>query len=128
MKDFQHEQLFTELTLAEASVIEGGAVLVDSSVNFDSALDSRTFTTKGLGTIKLSFDDIISTGDGQFTAGLVRVLPGRDRPQGRRTVNISPSGANPVQWNNQPAGTYRILFRDQKDNRFVNAGILVESV
>jgi hypothetical protein len=42
MKDTQYEQLFTELTSAEAEILEGGVLVFSSTVNFDRSLLSRT--------------------------------------------------------------------------------------
>jgi hypothetical protein len=126
MKDNQHEQLFTELTSAEAAVIEGGAEFFGSSVRFDQSLDSRVFDAPA-GNFRLRLTNVRDRGDGSFNVGLVQVKTFYDEPKGRRAV-ATRNGSSTDRWDNQPAGRYKLLFRDQRDNRFVDADFVVETV
>ena len=125
MKDFQHEQLFTELTPAEAAVIDGGAKLFDSTAKFDQALDSRVFNSPA-GDIKLNLTKVRESGNGRFNVGLVQVFPFQDRPKGRREVRPVAGLGDEAIWRNQPAGNYKLLFRDERDNKFVDVDFQVD--
>ncbi len=122
MQDFQHEQLFTELTSAEAEIIEGGVQVIDSSVDFDSYLLSRPFSVPNGKDVYLGAN--VRGGDGQYTAQLLRVDTQPDQSRATRTLT---AGSDSTIWRNQPGGTYRIAFRDQADGRFVRGPIRVDT-
>lgn len=120
MTNTQHEQLFTELTPAEAAVIEGGDSVINSTVNFDFALDSRKFSvTAGDPRVTLRVGALTARGDdGLFRATLKRVLPGGG------TVSVAGAtvfGNSLVNFGRQSAGQYLIQFTDKKDGRYVKA-------
>lgn len=53
MKDIQHEQLFTELTSAEAAAVEGAGRFTEN-VSFDSFDQTKVFNVRPGGRITLS--------------------------------------------------------------------------
>jgi hypothetical protein len=121
MKDNQHEQLFTELTSEEAEIIEGGVQVIDSSVDFDAYLPSRTFRVPNGKDVFLGAN--VRGGDGRYTAQLLRVDTQPDQSKGTRTLTV---GSDSAIWRNQPGGIYRIVFRDQADGRFVRGPVRVD--
>lgn len=122
MKDNQHEQLFTELTAAEAEIIKGGELVFSSSVDFDSYLLSRPFNVRNGQDVYLGAN--VSGGDGQYTAQLLRVDTQPDQNKGTRTLT---NGQDNTTWRNQPGGTYRIAFRDKADGKFIRGPIRVDT-
>jgi hypothetical protein len=123
MKDTQYEQLFTELTSAEAEIIEGGVLVFSSNVNFDSSLLSRTFTVPNGHDVWLGAN--VSGGDdGQYSAQLIRVDTQPDQNRAKRTLRV---GSANTQWRDQPGGTYRIAFSDRADGRFIRGSISVHT-
>lgn len=123
MKDNQHEQLFTELTSAEAEIIEGGLKVIDSSVDFDSYLLSRTFSVPNGQDVFLGAN--VSGGDNSlYSAQLIRVDTQPDQNRETRTLTV---GSDSTIWRNQPGGQYRIAFRDKADGRFIRGPIRVDT-
>lgn len=123
MQDFQHKQLFTELTSAEAEIIEGGTQVISSSVDFDSYLLSRPFNVQNGQDVYLGAN--VSGGDdGRYSAQLLRVDTQPDQSRGTRTLTV---GSDSTTWRNQPAGQYRIAFRDKADGKFIRGPIRVDT-
>jgi len=123
VKDNQHEQLFTELTPAEAAVVEGGGSF-SSSVNFDDKQTTRSFTVRPGGSIILSSDthnDIY----GSVTTNTTFYAAIRNVNTGNKNEKVVDVGADTTTWTNVVGGTYVIDFRDLKDNIFVHGPITV---
>lgn len=118
MKDNQQEQLFAELTPAEAAVVSGGDTRIDITLDFDFALDSRKFAvTEGDAEVTLSIGSLTSKGDdGVFTAALKRVRSGGTTTTVAKSNFSSGSSTN---FGRQAAGNYLIQFTDKKDNKRV---------
>ena len=123
MKDNQYEQLFTELTSAEAEILEGGVLVFQSSVSFDTSLLSRTFTVPNGHDVFLGAN-VRGGDDGRYSAQLIRVDTQPDQNRQPRTLSV---GADSTIWRNQPGGTYRIAFRDRADGRVVGGLIGVHT-
>jgi len=120
MKDNQHEQLFTELTPAEAEIIEGGESFT-STVDFDTYLLSRPFSVPNGQDVFLGAN--VRGGDnGRYSARLLRVDTQPDQGRGTRTLTV---GSDSTIWRNQPGGRYRIAFRDRADGRFIRGSVRV---
>ncbi|RUR72215.1 hypothetical protein ACF3DV_23710 [Chlorogloeopsis fritschii PCC 9212] len=117
MNEFQNEQLFTELNSAEASVIEGGASVINSNINFDFALDSRQFAvTAADPRVSLRIGSLTSRGDdGVFTAALKRRTKIGTTTVGKANV----SSNSFVNFGSQKPGNYFIQFTDKKDGKRV---------
>lgn len=119
MKDFQHEQLFTELTAAEAAAVEGGASF-NSTVNFDTFLTSRVFNVRPGGTIKLTSDTKSASSNPDFGAIIRNVNTNNSNG---KIVNV---GKDTTTWTDIRGGRYVIDFRDDKDDVFVTGKIRVD--
>ena len=123
MKDNQHEQLFTELTAAEAEIIKGGELVFSSSVDFDSYLLSRPFNVPNGQDVYLGAN--VSGGDdGRYSAQLLRVDTQPD--QNRQPITLT-VGSDRAIWRNQPGGQYRIAFRDRADGLFIRGSVRVDT-
>ena len=96
MKDFQHEQLFTELTSEEAAVIEGGKQVIDSTVDFDSYLLSRPFNVPNGQDVFLGAY-VTGGDDGRYSAQLLRVDTQPDQNRATRTLTV---GSDSTIWRN----------------------------
>jgi hypothetical protein len=123
MKEFQNEQLFTELTPVEAAVIQGGDSVIRTSLNFDYKLDSRLFAvTQADPRVSLRIGSLTSGGDdGVFTANLKRRTVLGTTTVGK--VNVS-SGSN-VNFGSQKPGNYLIQFTDKRDGKRVVGPITI---
>lgn len=112
MKDNQHEQLFTELTSAEAEIIEGGRLAFMSNVSFNFSQFSQTFTVPNGDDVLLGAH--VSGGDdGRYVAYLINV----DKPYDFRYSAALNVGADSTIWRNLPGGTYLIGFRDNFNSK-----------
>jgi len=118
MKDNQHEQLFTELTPAEAAVVDGGDVFSEN-LFFDQSESTRTFTNvKSGGIIELATDTYnypFSASNPNFKATLKNLTTGKTYP---RTLKVGKASAK---WTNIGGGSnrYVINFTDSNDNIYV---------
>lgn len=123
MKDFQHEQLFTELTPAEAAIIEGGLSVINSTIDFDFSLRSRNFAvTKTDPGVALAIGRLTKGGDdGRFVATLKKDVFGPDPTISSATVFSNSS----VSFGKQAEGNYYIQFTDKKDGKNVTGPIAI---
>jgi hypothetical protein len=118
MKDNQHEQLFTELTPAEAAGVDGGGVFLDY-LDFDKSESTRTFTNvKSGGVIELATDtynDPYFASNPTFNATLKNLTTGKTYP---RELKV---GKATAKWTNIRGGSdkYVINFTDRDDNIYV---------
>lgn len=122
MKDNQHEQLFTELTPAEAAVVEGGATFV-SSVDFDDIETSLRFNVRAGGTITLRSSTKNSRSirrNPEFGAVIINLA------SGNKSSKVVKVGSNvTTKWTNVRGGDYVIEFRDTRDGVRVAGGITI---
>jgi len=122
MKDNQHEQLFTELTSAEAAVIEGGASF-NSTVKFDTSLTSRPFNVRPGGTIKL-ISNTTNTKSAPSNPSFAAIIRNVDTNNSNgKVVSV---GRDTTTWTDIRGGRYVIDFRDDKDGVFVTGDIRVD--
>ncbi|MBW4499848.1 MAG: hypothetical protein KME57_09835 [Scytonema hyalinum WJT4-NPBG1] len=119
MKDNQHEQLFTELTSAEAAAVEGGGSF-NSTVNFDTFLTTRVFNVRPGGTIKLTSNTKSAKSNPDFGAII------RNVDTNNSNGKIASVGKDTTTWTDIRGGRYVIDFRDDKDGVFVTGDIRVD--
>jgi hypothetical protein len=119
MKDNQHEQLFTELTSAEAAVVEGGNSF-SRDVKFDSVYTTPEFKVRPGGTIKLISDTKSAASNPNFAAII------RNVDTNNSNGKIANVGKDTTTWTDIRGGKYVIDFRDDKDNVFVTGKIKVD--
>ncbi|MEI2582674.1 hypothetical protein [Scytonema sp. PRP1] len=119
MKDFQQEQLFTELTAAEAAVVEGGGSF-ESTIKFDTFLTTREFYVQPGGTIKLTSNTKSATDNPSFGAIIRNV---KTNNSNGKIVSV---GKDTTTWTDIRGGNYVIDFRDDKDGVFVTGDIRVD--
>ena len=128
MKDNQHEQLFTELTAAEAAVVEGGTLLFDTTVNFDTLLYSRPFKNNVGSKIET---DLITRGTGAtnpsnktYDITLQRLTGGKYQDIKHNTTLID--GAANIVWSGlNPGDNLRLRFNDQEDGKKITGSLKV---
>lgn len=107
MKDFQHEQLFTELTPEAAAVVEGGKSFSEN-IRIDPYDRTRVFNVRPGGTIKL-FSDTKSAPSNRDFAAIIRNVD-TNNSNGK----IASVGKDTTTWTDIRGGRYVIDFRDDK--------------
>jgi hypothetical protein len=107
MKDNQHEQLFTELTAAEAAAVEGGKGFTDN-IRIDPYDVTKVFNVRPGGTIKL-FSNTKSVPSNPSFAAIIRNVD-TNNSNGK----IASVGEDTTTWTNIRGGRYVIDFRDDK--------------
>jgi hypothetical protein len=123
VKDNQHEQLFTELTPAEAAVVEGGGSF-SSSVFFDDKETTRSFNVRAGGSIILSSDTHNDYyGWSRFNPSFYAAI--RNVNTDNKNEKAVDVGKRTTTWTNVRGGTYVIDFRDLRDNIYVHGPITV---
>ncbi len=122
MKDNQHEQLFTELTSAEAAAVEGGAYF-NSTVAFDADLYSRTFYVKPGGNIFLS----ANTSNSRSTPAnkLYSVSVYNTDTYQETSPKFLSVGNDSESWRGMRGGNYKLHFTDTADGNAVEGSVLV---
>lgn len=128
MQDFQHEQLFTDLTSEEAAVVEGGALVLNTSVDFDTLLYSRSFKNNVGSKIEA---DLSTRGTGasnpsntSYNVTLQRLTGGRY--QDIRSATAPINGSKNIVWSGLGTGdTLRLRFDDQKDGKRIVGSLKV---
>jgi hypothetical protein len=122
MKDNQHEQLFTELTHAEAAVVEGGGSFT-GSVDFDYKQTTRSFYVRPGGTINLishTANDLKSDSQNPTFYAAIRNVA-----TGNKNEKVATVGLDTTSWTGVRGGNYVIDFRDLKDYNYVYGNIKV---
>jgi hypothetical protein len=128
MKDNQHEQLFTELTSEEAAVVEGGKLLLNTTVNFDTVLYSRSFKNN-IGTKIVSAHNTHATGAAKpsntsYKITLQRLTGGKFLDIEHITLPINWAGD--VTWPGVSIGdTLRFKFNDEQDGKKITGSLKV---
>jgi ABC-type uncharacterized transport system substrate-binding protein len=115
MKDNQHEQLFTELTSAEAAIVEGGKRL-DDYLLFDDRETTQPFTVRPDSTVKLD-TDTFNLPSSAFNPTFYAAI--RNVKSGNKVEKVARVGKNTTTWTHMKAGTYVIDFRDKADGTLV---------
>lgn len=122
VKDNQHEQLFTELTAAEAAVVEGGGSFY-SDVDFDYKQSTRSFFVKPGGTINLISNTYNSSKT--FTQNPTFYATIRNVDTDATNQKDAYVGLDTTTWTNVRGGNYVIDFRDLKDGNYVFGDVKV---
>ena len=121
MDTIQEEPLFVELTSEAADLVGGGAGLrsFGASVNFDTFLSTRSFIVRPGGGITLFSDTKSGRNNPSFSAAVRNVKTGNKTPS--KSVRVG----NDIftTWTRLRGGTYKIDFRDTKDNIYVSGVI-----
>jgi hypothetical protein len=129
MKDNQHEQLFTELTSEEAAVVEGGALVLSTTVNFDTLLYSRPFRNN-VGT-KIE-TDLATRGTGaanpsnKYYGVFLQRLTGGIWNTILQFTEAPINGAVNIVWPNlRPGDHLRLMFSDENDGKKITGSLKV---
>jgi len=123
MKNNQHEQLFTELTPAEAAVVEGGGTF-SKDVFFDDKDTTQRFYVRPGGSIILS-SNTHNDYFGSATINTSFYAAIRNVNTGNKNEKVVDVGNDTTTWTNVIGGTYVIDFRDRKDDIYVHGPITV---
>jgi nickel-dependent lactate racemase len=123
VKDNQHEQLFTELTPAEAAVVEGGGSFTDT-VYFDEKQTTQRFSVRPGGSIILS-SNTHNDYYGSSTINPTFYAAIRNVNTGNKNEKVVDVGADTTTWTNVIGGTYVIDFRDLNDEIYVHGPVTV---
>lgn len=129
MKDNQHEQLFTELTTEEAAVVEGGNLVLNTSINFDTLLYSTPFRnnvgTKIETSLVTQATGAANPSNTKYTIGLQRLTGGIWNTIVQYTQTPI-NGAINLVWSNLNAGDYlRLRFSDENDGKKITGSLKV---
>ena len=122
MKDNQHEQLFTELTPAEAAVVEGGGSFTDY-IQFDDKVTTQSFYVKPGGTINLISNTYNSSKTFTQNPTFYAIIRNVDtKATNKKEAYV---GLDTTTWTNVIGGNYVIDFRDLKDGNNVFGDVKV---
>ncbi len=122
MKNNQHEQLFTELTPAEAAVVEGGGSFY-SIVDFDYTQSTKSFFVKPGGTINLISNTFNSSKSDSQNPTFYAII--RNVDTGNTNKKGAYVGLDTTTWTDVRGGNYVIDFRDLKDGNYVYGDVKV---
>ena len=122
VKDNQHEQLFTELTAAEAAVVEGGGSFTDY-IQFDDKVTTQSFYVKPGGTINLISNTYNSSKTFTQNPTFYAIIRNVDtKATNKKEAYV---GLDTTTWTNVIGGNYVIDFRDLKDGNNVFGDVKV---
>ena len=125
-----NKQLFTDLTPEQASVVEGGAKLFETSIDFDFYLTSRTFKNNRGSKIETLLEtqstgsNFLNRNNKEYNVLLQRLTKGNFKTIAKSTAPID--GNKSITWTNLNRGDkLRLAFTDAEDGKRIDGSLTV---